>query len=74
MALRGSDDTNIKIKEDMDPGVCKKLDGDVLELKSGRSACVFARDEDGEPVDIDLDNVTPEVKEEIKQKTGEPLK
>lgn len=65
---------NVKVKEDMDKDLCKKLDGEVLDLSNGGTACVFARDDNGKPVEIDLENITPEIREKIEKKTGESLR
>lgn len=74
MGFRGSDTPDIKVKENMNKSLCKKLDGEVLELSDGTEACVFPRDPDsGEPVDVNLENVTPEVQKKVKEQTGKEL-
>lgn len=64
----------IKVKEDMNKDLCKKLDGEVLELSDGSSACVFSRDpESGEPVKINLENITPDIRDKVENQTGKEI-
>lgn len=72
---KGDGEPDIKVSEDMNENLCKKVDGKALPLKNGGTACVFARDpESREPIDINLENITPDVREEIKRETGKELK
>lgn len=65
---------NVKIQENVDPGVCKSLDGTPLTLKDGTQACLWVKDDGGKPIEVDVENITPGKFKIRNRETGEIIK
>jgi len=66
--------TEIKAVEGMNEEVCKKLNGTTKKLSNGEKVCYFPRDKDTkEPVDVDIENITPEVQEKAERISKEDI-